>query len=179
MSLEPSLLQAALPQFSQSVFVEELLQPSDYLCGLLWTCSNSSMSFMCWGPHMLYSRWKYNVHLAVLLDLAVTSDLSKFLYCNLVGEFLILSPDFSCNEAGCCQDRCWVSPIGWRHYKGYMIHLQPAFPVKQAPGRVVQVRDDSHRNQGIISQFPIPLNMFQLMAPWVVILKTSRRPSSN
>ena len=27
-----------------------LFRPSDHVCGLLWTCSNSSMSFLCWGP---------------------------------------------------------------------------------------------------------------------------------
>ncbi|KAK4818643.1 hypothetical protein QYF61_016614 [Mycteria americana] len=46
-SLEPSLLQAEHPQLSQPVFIGEVLQPSDHFCGLLWTCSNSSMSFLC------------------------------------------------------------------------------------------------------------------------------------
>jgi len=27
-----------------------VLQPSEYLCGLLWTLSNSSMSLLCWEP---------------------------------------------------------------------------------------------------------------------------------
>ena len=47
--------QAQLPQPS---FTEELLQPSDHLHGLLWTCSNISMSFLCWVPQARaqYSR---------------------------------------------------------------------------------------------------------------------------
>ncbi|KAK4817319.1 hypothetical protein QYF61_009172 [Mycteria americana] len=39
-SLEPSLPQAEQPQFSQPVFIQEVLQPSEHLRGLLWTCSN-------------------------------------------------------------------------------------------------------------------------------------------
>lgn len=33
--------------------------PSDYLHGLLWTCSNKYMSFLCWGPQnwMQCYRW--------------------------------------------------------------------------------------------------------------------------
>lgn len=47
-SLEPCLLQAAQAQFLQSVFVGEVLQPSEHLCELIWTHSNSSPS-LCWG----------------------------------------------------------------------------------------------------------------------------------
>ena len=46
---EPSLLQAEQPQLPQPVLVGEVLQPSDNLRGLLWPCSNPSMSFLCWG----------------------------------------------------------------------------------------------------------------------------------
>lgn len=112
-----------------------------------------------------------------MLGLAVTAKLSKFsLCCHLVGEFLILSPDFSCNKAGCCQDKVLSSTHSVKTLQRYMIALLPAASVKQIPDRAVQVRDDSRNNQGTISQFPIPLNNFQLMAPWVVILKTSGRP---
>jgi len=48
-SLEPSLFQAEQPQLSQLFLIGEVLQHSDYFCGLLWTRSNSSMSFLCWG----------------------------------------------------------------------------------------------------------------------------------
>ena len=48
-SPQPSLLQAEQPQLSQPFLIGEVLQPSDHLCGLLWTHSNSSMSFLCWG----------------------------------------------------------------------------------------------------------------------------------
>ena len=48
-SPEPSLLQAEQPQLSQPFLVAEVLQPSDHFCGLLWTRSNRSMSFLCWG----------------------------------------------------------------------------------------------------------------------------------
>ena len=58
-SLEPSLLQAEQPQLPQPVLVAEVLQPSDHLCGLLWPCSNISMSFLCWGLQSWTqdSRW--------------------------------------------------------------------------------------------------------------------------
>ena len=41
------------------VFIGEVLQPSDHLCGLLWTLSNSSLSFLYWGSHTWtqYCRW--------------------------------------------------------------------------------------------------------------------------
>lgn len=48
-SREPSLLQAEQPLLSQPVFVE-LLQPLHCLYGLLWVCSSSSLSPLCWGP---------------------------------------------------------------------------------------------------------------------------------
>jgi len=54
-SSEPSFLQAEDPQLSQPVLVREVLQPSKKPCGLLWICSNSSKSFLCWGP-MFWSR---------------------------------------------------------------------------------------------------------------------------
>jgi len=44
---EPSVLQAEQPQLPQPVFVAEVLQPSDHLRGLLWTRSNTSMSYSC------------------------------------------------------------------------------------------------------------------------------------
>ncbi|KAK4818642.1 hypothetical protein QYF61_016613 [Mycteria americana] len=49
-SRQPSLLQVEHPQLSQPVFIAEVFQPSDHFCGLLWTRSNSSMSFLCQGP---------------------------------------------------------------------------------------------------------------------------------
>jgi len=52
-SPQPSLLQAEQPQPSQPFLTAEVLQPSDHLCGLLWTHSNSSMSLLCWG----LQRW--------------------------------------------------------------------------------------------------------------------------
>ena len=52
--LEPSILQAKQPQPSQPVLTGELSQPSDHLCGLLWTRSNWPMSVLIWMQH---SRW--------------------------------------------------------------------------------------------------------------------------
>ena len=49
MSPQPSLLQAEQPQLSQPVLIGEVLQPLNHLCGLLWTHSNRSVSFLCWG----------------------------------------------------------------------------------------------------------------------------------
>ena len=46
-SPEPSLLQAEQPQLSQPFHIGELFQPSDHCCGLLWTCSNRSVSVLC------------------------------------------------------------------------------------------------------------------------------------
>jgi len=46
-SPQPSLLRAEQPQLSQPFLTGEVLQPSDHLCGLLWTRSNRSMSFLC------------------------------------------------------------------------------------------------------------------------------------
>lgn len=45
---KPSLLQAE--QLSQPVLIQEVLLPTDYLHGLLWTCSSRSLSFLSWGP---------------------------------------------------------------------------------------------------------------------------------
>lgn len=50
---------------------------------------------------------------------------------------------------------------------------------RQVPDGVVQMQDHSHHNQGTIIPFPIPLSICQLMAPRVVILKTSEGPSSS
>ena len=44
-----SLLQAEQPQLSQPFLTGEVFHPSDHCCGLLWTCSNRSMSVLCWG----------------------------------------------------------------------------------------------------------------------------------
>ena len=59
--LEPSLLQAEEPQLSQPLFIGEVLSKSSLIIfvPLLWTSSNSSMSFLCWGPQnwTQYSRW--------------------------------------------------------------------------------------------------------------------------
>ena len=49
-SPEPSLLQAKQPQLSEPVLIGEVFQPPIILVALLWTRSNSSMSFFCWGP---------------------------------------------------------------------------------------------------------------------------------
>jgi len=46
-SLEPFLLQAEQPQLSRPFLIAEVLQPSDHFCGLLWTRSTRSMSFLC------------------------------------------------------------------------------------------------------------------------------------
>lgn len=50
MSLLLSLLQDEQTWLSQPFCVEEVLQPSDYFCGLLCTCSNRSITFFYWGP---------------------------------------------------------------------------------------------------------------------------------
>ena len=36
-----------------------MLQLSVHICGLLWTCSNSFTSFLCWGPQawIQYCSW--------------------------------------------------------------------------------------------------------------------------
>ena len=44
--LQPSFLQVEQAQLPQPVFIGEVLQPSDHLCGLLWTLSNSSTSLL-------------------------------------------------------------------------------------------------------------------------------------
>jgi len=44
---QPSLLLAEQPQLSQSFLTAEVFHPSDHFCGLLWTCSNRSVSFLC------------------------------------------------------------------------------------------------------------------------------------
>ena len=49
-ALEPSLLQSGQTQLPQSLFIREVLQPSDHLHTLIWTTSKSSTSFLCWGP---------------------------------------------------------------------------------------------------------------------------------
>ena len=46
----PFLLQAGQSQLPQHFLVGEVLQPSEHPHGLLWTCSYSSTSFLCWGP---------------------------------------------------------------------------------------------------------------------------------
>ena len=58
-SLVPFLLQAKQAQFPQSFLTGVVLQPSHHLVALLWTRSNSSTSFLCWGPQNCtqYSRW--------------------------------------------------------------------------------------------------------------------------
>lgn len=54
-----SLLQPEKPQISQPIFIGGMHHPSDYLHAFLWTWSNKSMSFLCWGPQnwMQFSRW--------------------------------------------------------------------------------------------------------------------------
>ena len=51
-------LKAKQIQLPQPVFLGEVLKPSDHLCGSPWTCSNSSISFLCGGLQawMQYSR---------------------------------------------------------------------------------------------------------------------------
>jgi len=58
-SPESSLLQSEQVQLTQLVFAGEVLQHSDHLCALLWTRSNSSTSFLCWGSQAWTenSRW--------------------------------------------------------------------------------------------------------------------------
>lgn len=58
-SLEPSLLQAKQPQLSQSIFVEELFQPSDHLYSPPLGLLSRSVSFLSWGTqsHMQHYRW--------------------------------------------------------------------------------------------------------------------------
>ena len=46
-SSDPSILQVEQPQLSQPFLIAEVFQPSDLFCGLIWTCSNRSMSFLC------------------------------------------------------------------------------------------------------------------------------------
>lgn len=46
---EPSVHQAEHPKLSQPAFLREVLQPSEHLYGILWTHSNRSVSFSCWG----------------------------------------------------------------------------------------------------------------------------------
>jgi len=57
--LNPFFLQAKQAQVSQPCFIGEVLQPSDHLCGPLWTLSISPPFFLCWGPQtwMQFSRW--------------------------------------------------------------------------------------------------------------------------
>ena len=54
-----SILQAEQAQLPQFFSVGEVLQPSDVFMVLPWTHSNSSASFLCWGPWtwMWYFRW--------------------------------------------------------------------------------------------------------------------------
>jgi len=53
-SPEPALLQAGQSQLSHQHFlIAEVFQPSDHFCGLLWTRSNRSIFFLCWG----LQRW--------------------------------------------------------------------------------------------------------------------------
>lgn len=53
------LLQAEQLQTTQPIATAEMLQPSDHLHGLLWTYSNRSKSFLCWGlkSWVQPSRW--------------------------------------------------------------------------------------------------------------------------
>jgi len=46
-SPESSLVQAEQTQVSQPLLIGEVFHPSVHFCGLLWTCSNRSMSFLC------------------------------------------------------------------------------------------------------------------------------------
>lgn len=46
----PSVLPTEQSQLFQPVFTAEVLRACDQLSGLLWTCSNRSASFLCWGP---------------------------------------------------------------------------------------------------------------------------------
>jgi len=41
----PSPLQAEQPQLSQPFLTGDVFQSSEHFCGLLWTCSNRSVSF--------------------------------------------------------------------------------------------------------------------------------------
>lgn len=50
---------------------------------------------------------------------------------------------------------------------------------QSVPDMAVQMQDHSHNNQSTIIEFPIPLNICKLVAPWVDSLKTSERPSSS
>ena len=49
------------PRLPQPVFVGEVLQPSDHLCGPSWTLCSSSLSFSYWVPQtwMRCSRWVF------------------------------------------------------------------------------------------------------------------------
>ena len=49
------------PRLPQPVFVGEVLQPSDHLCGPSWTLCSSSLSFLYWAPQtwMRCSRWVF------------------------------------------------------------------------------------------------------------------------
>lgn len=48
-SSEPSFLQPEHPQLFQPFLAGEVLQSFNQQQSLLWTCSSTSMSFLCWG----------------------------------------------------------------------------------------------------------------------------------
>ena len=56
---QPSLLQAEQPQLSQPFLPVEGFQPSDHCWGLLWPCSNSFRSVLCWALHSWTQSWEY------------------------------------------------------------------------------------------------------------------------
>ena len=49
-SPEPSLLRVEQAHLPQPFFPREVFQPSDRLCGLLWTHCSNPPSFLCWDP---------------------------------------------------------------------------------------------------------------------------------
>lgn len=81
------LFQAEQSQLSQPFLTGEVLHPSDQLGGLHWTCSNGSMSFLCWWPQswIQYSR----------CDLVRAEQRSRILSLALLPMLLLMQPRLS------------------------------------------------------------------------------------
>jgi len=105
----PALLQAKSSQLSQPFLTAEVLQPSDYCCGLIRPRSNSSSSVLCWG---LQSRTQDSWRVSPEQSRGAESPL--FPYCPCCW--------------GCSLGHCW--PFGlWAHIAGSCrASRQPAPP---------------------------------------------------
>ncbi|NXG24678.1 AAPK1 kinase, partial [Grallaria varia] len=101
-SMQPCFLQSEQPPLSQSVSIGEVLHSSHQLCGFLWTCYNSSMSFLCWKHQNCtqYSKWGLTRVLnRAALNPFSTQPVGGFLNEKIIGSLLRVGMPFLVAEA--------------------------------------------------------------------------------